>query len=155
MENDLDKVAEGKKVWNKVLDDFYKIFEPRVENAFSDMAKKEPEKTGEVCPECNSPLVVRNGRYGEFVACSNYPECKYIKKEKQEEKVIMDCPDCDGKIIEKKTKRGKIFYGCNNYPKCKFASWDKPLEEKCPNCGKYLVEKSGKVKCSSCDYEKQ
>ena len=154
MEADLDEVAEGKKIWNKVLDDFYKIFEPRVKNAFSDMEKKQPQETGEKCPECGSSLVVRNGRYGEFVACSNYPECKYIKKEEPQEKVIMDCPKCDGKIIEKKTKRGKIFYGCNNYPKCKFASWDKPIEEKCPECGEYLVEKNNKVKCSSCDYEK-
>ena len=154
MEADLDEVAEGNKIWNKVLDDFYKIFEPRVKNAFSDMEKKQPEETGEKCPECGSSLVVRNGRYGEFVACSNYPKCKYIKKEEPQEKVIMDCPKCDGKIIEKKTKRGKIFYGCNNYPKCKFASWDKPIEEKCPECGEYLVEKNNKVKCSSCDYEK-
>ncbi|MBQ2639380.1 MAG: type I DNA topoisomerase [Bacilli bacterium] len=154
MEDDLDKIADGKEVWNKVLEDFYKIFEPRVSDAFSDMEKKAPEETGEKCPECGSPLVVRNGKYGEFVACSNYPTCKYIKKEKKEEKVIMNCPNCDGKIIERKTRRGKIFYGCNNYPKCKFASWDKPIEGKCPECGKYLVEKDGKTKCSECDYVK-
>lgn len=153
MEEDLDKVAEGKAVWNKILEEFYKIFEPRVENAFSDMEKKEPEKTGEFCPECNSPLVKRTGRYGEFIACSNYPECKYIKKEKKEETIIMDCPNCEGKIIERKTRRGKIFYGCSNYPKCKFASWDKPVEGTCPECGKYLVEKNNKIKCSECDYE--
>ena len=154
MEDDLDNIADGKEVWNKVLEDFYKIFEPRVKDAFSDMEKKAPEETGETCPECGSPLVIRNGKYGEFVACSNYPTCKYIKKEKKEEVVIMDCPDCDGKIIERKTRRGKIFYGCNNYPKCKFASWDKPVEGKCPECGKHLVEKDGKIKCSECDYVK-
>lgn len=154
MEDDLDKVAEGTAIWNKVLEEFYKIFEPRVENAFSDMEKKAPEETGEVCPDCGSPLVVRSGRYGEFVACSNYPTCKYIKKEKKEETIIMDCPDCGGKIIERKTRRGKVFYGCNNYPKCKFASWDKPINEKCPECGKCLVEKDGKIKCSSCEYVK-
>lgn len=154
MENDLDEVAEGHKVWNKVLAEFYKLFEPRVKNAFSDMEKKAPEETGEKCPECGNPLVIRKGRYGEFVACSNYPECKYIKKEEKENVEVMDCPECNGKIIEKKTRKGKIFYGCNNYPKCKFASWDKPLPTSCPKCGKYLVEKAGKVKCSSCDYEK-
>jgi len=154
MEDDLDKVAEGKAVWNKILEEFYKIFEPRVENAFSDMEKKAPEETGEVCPECGNPLVVRSGRYGEFVACSNYPTCKYIKKDKKEETIIMDCPDCGGKIIEKTTRRGKVFYGCNNYPKCKFASWDKPIDEKCPECGKYLIEKGKEIKCSSCDYVK-
>lgn len=153
MEEDLDKVAEGKEVWNEVLANFYQLFEPRVKNAFSDMEKKAPEETGEVCPECGSPLVVRNGRYGEFVACSNYPTCKYIKKEEKEEVVVMDCPDCDGKIIEKITRRGKVFYGCSNYPKCKFASWDKPISRKCPECGSYLVEKNDKIKCSSCAYE--
>ena len=152
MEEDLDKIAEGKEVWNEVLSNFYKLFEPRVKNAFSDMEKKAPEQTGENCPECGSPLVIRNGRYGEFVACSNYPACKYIKKEQVEEKVIMDCPLCDGKVVEKKTRKGKIFYGCKNYPKCKFASWDMPVEGKCPECGSYLVEKNGKIKCSSCSY---
>ncbi len=152
MEEDLDKVAEGKEVWNELLDKFYRLFEPRVKNAFSDMEKKAPEETGEICPECGSPLVVRNGRYGEFVACSNYPACKYIKKEHPEEVVVMDCPECDGKIVEKRTRKGKIFYGCQNYPKCKFASWDKPVAGKCPNCGSYLVEKNGKIKCSSCSY---
>ena len=109
------------------------------------MEKKAPEETGEKCPECGNPLVIRKGRYGEFVACSNYPECKYIKKEEKENVEVMDCPECNGKIIEKKTRKGKIFYGCNNYPKCKFASWDKPLPTSCPKCGKYLVEKAGKV----------
>lgn len=153
MEEDLDKVAEGKEVWNELLANFYQFFEPRVKNAFSDMEKKAPEETGEVCPECGNPLVVRKGRYGEFVACSNYPTCKYIKKEKQEEIVVMDCPECDGKILEKKTRKGKIFYGCSHYPKCKFASWDKPVSGKCSECGSYLVEKNGKIKCSSCSYE--
>ena len=155
MEEDLDKVADGKLVWNEVLKNFYALFEPRVKNAFTDMEKKEPEKTGEVCPNCGNPLVIRKGKYGEFVACSNYPECKYIKKSEKEVVEVMDCPECSGKIIERKTKRGKVFYGCNNYPKCKFASWDKPVEGKCPECGKYLVEKDGKIKCSSCEYVKE
>ena len=154
MEDDLDSIAEGKLVWNKVLQDFYDIFEPRVEKAFSDMEKKAPVETGEKCPECGNPLVIRKGKYGEFVACSNYPECKYIKKEEKEDTIICDCPNCDGKIIEKKSRRGKIFYGCNNYPKCKTAYWDKPINEKCPECGKMLVEKNGKIKCSECDYKR-
>ena len=153
MEDDLDSIAEGKLVWNKVLQDFYDIFEPRVEKAFSDMEKKAPVETGEKCPECGNPLVIRKGKYGEFVACSNYPECKYIKKEEKKDIIICDCPNCDGKIIEKKSRRGKIFYGCNNYPKCKTAYWDKPINEKCPECGKMLVEKNGKIKCSECDYK--
>ena len=154
MEEDLDEVAEGKAVWNEVLEEFYKLFEPRVKDAFSDMEKKAPAETGEVCPECGNPLVVRKGRYGEFVACSNYPECKYIKKEVVEVKEIMDCPECSGKIVEKPTRKGKVFYGCNNYPKCKFALWDKPTGEICPECGKLLVEKNDKIKCSECSFEK-
>ena len=154
MEEDLDKIAEGGLVWNEVLRKFYDLFEPRVKNAFSDMEKKAPEETGEMCPECGNPLVIRKGKYGPFTACSNYPECKYIKKEEREVVEITDCPLCDGKVVEKTTRRGKIFYGCQNYPKCKFASRDKPTGEMCPECGKYLVEKNGKVKCSECDYEK-
>jgi len=154
MEKDLDLVAEGNEVWNKVLDEFYKLFEPRVKDAFGEMEKKAPQETGEKCPECGSSLVIRKGRFGEFTACSNYPECKYIKKEEKQVVEIMDCPECSGKIVEKKTRKGKVFYGCSNYPKCKFASWDKPLPENCPECGKYLVEKNGKIKCSSCDYER-
>lgn len=152
MEDDLDSIAEGELVWNEVLRKFYDLFEPRVKNAFSDMEKKAPEETGEDCPECGSPLVIRKGKYGAFTACSNYPECKYIKKEEKEIVEIMDCPLCDGKIVEKPTRRGKVFYGCNHYPKCKFASWDKPTGEMCPECGKYLIEKKDKIKCSECDY---
>ena len=153
MENDLDSIAEGKIVWNKVLDEFYKLFEPRVKGAFTDMEKKEAEQTGEACPECGSPLVIRKGKYGEFVACSNYPNCKYIKKEEMEEISICGCPKCSGQIVEKKSRRGKVFYGCNNYPKCKTAYWDKPIDKKCPECGEMLVTKNDKVKCSSCDYK--
>ena len=154
MEQDLDKIADGEAVWNTVLADFYRLFEPRVKDAFSDMEKKAPVETGENCPECGSALVVRKGRYGEFVACSNYPECKYIKKEEVEVKEIMNCPECSGKIVEKQTRKGKVFYGCNNYPKCKFALWDKPTGDLCPECGKLLVEKNGKIKCNECTYEK-
>ena len=154
MEDDLDKIADGKLIWNDILEKFYQLFEPRVKSAFDAMEKKAPQETGEKCPECGNPLVIRKGRYGEFVACSNYPECKYIKKETPEVKEIMDCPYCSGKIIERKTRKGKIFYGCSNYPKCKFATWDLPINEKCPECGKILVEKNKKIKCSECSYER-
>ena len=154
MENDLDKISEGKAVWYKVLDEFYKEFEPSVKEAFDNMPKKEAEKTGEDCPECGNPLVIRKGKYGAFTACSNFPACKYIKAEPKEVVEITDCPNCEGKIIEKKSKRGKVFYGCNNYPKCKTAYWDMPTGESCPECGKMLVTKKNKIKCSECDYEK-
>ena len=129
LENDLDKVAEGNLVWYNLLDEFYKEFEPMLNNAFEHMEKKPLEETGELCPECNSPLVIRSGKYGKFTACSNYPKCKYIKKEEKKVVEICKCKECDGMIIEKRTKRGKIFYGCSNYPKCKYASWTKPENE--------------------------
>lgn len=152
MEKDLDQIADGDIVWYETLEDFYKEFEPSVKHAFDAMPKKVAEETGEVCPECGHPLVIRKGKYGSFVACSNFPECKYIKAEPKETIEIIDCPNCEGKIIEKKTKRGKVFYGCNNYPKCKTAYWDKPIGKECPECKSMLVEKNKKVKCSSCDY---
>ena len=154
MENDLDKIAENKLDNIQVLREFYDKFEPLVEDAFHNMSKKEAEETGEMCPVCGSPLVVRSGRYGEFVACSNYPDCKYIQKEEKEEKRICACPNCDGDIVEKKSRKGKIFYGCNKYPKCKIAYWDKPTGNKCPECGEMLLEnKKGKIYCSSCNKE--
>ncbi len=153
MEDDLDKIASGDEVWYDVLEKFWDKFEPMVVDAFSKMEKDAPSLTGDECPNCHSKMVIRNGKYGKFEACSNYPNCKYIKKEEKETKEIMKCPKCDGTIIEKTTRKGKIFYGCNNYPKCSFASWDKPIDKKCPNCGDILVEKKDKIKCMSCEYE--
>lgn len=150
METDLDDIATHNKDNVKVLREFWDKFEPMVEDAFKTMEKKEAKETGEACPECGSPLVIRKGKYGEFTACSNYPNCKYVKKEEKKIVEVMPCPKCDGMIVEKKTKRGKVFYGCNHYPKCKFASWDKPVEEKCPNCGGTLVEKKNALTCMDC-----
>ena len=154
METDLDKIADAKEDNIKVLHDFYDSFEPLVKKAFGEMEKKSPEATGESCPLCGSPLVLRKGKYGTFTACSNYPECKYIKKEQKEVKEIVKCPKCGGMIVERKSKKGKVFYGCNNFPKCKTATWDIPTGELCPNCGDLLVEKDGHIKCNSCEYVK-
>ena len=155
MENELDEVALGKEVWYEILEKFYNEFEPAVEEALEKLPKKEVKETGEDCPLCNHPLVIRNGKYGEFIACSNFPKCKYIKSEKKEESIIIKFPNCDeGQIVEKHSKRGKLFYGCNNYPKCKTAYWDKPTGEKCPECEGMLTLKNDKIKCSNCDYTK-
>lgn len=155
MESDLDKIAEGNQVWYETLDRFYKDFEPSLKKAFDLLPKKEVKETGESCPECGKPLVIRKGKYGEFTACSGYPGCKYVKTEPREIEEIIDCPNCGGKIVEKRSKRGKIFYGCNNYPTCKTAYWDKPIGKECPECKSMLTQKGKKIKCSSCDYSEE
>ena len=124
------------------------------------MAKKEEKLLEENCPECDSQLVVRRGKYGAFVACSGYPQCKYVKKEKTDTGI--SCPhECEGTIVRRKTRKGKIFFGCSNYPKCKFATWDEPLAQPCPECGREFILRKNMVKgdpylhCSNdeCDYK--
>ena len=154
METELDEIADHKINNIEVLQKFYDEFAPLVEKAFKEMEKKEPEKTGEICPECGSDLVVRKGKYGEFVACSNYPTCKYVKKEEKEVTVLAKCPKCSHDIIARKTKKGKIFYGCSNFPKCKYATWYEPTGEVCPNCGNLLVNKNKSILCEECGYVK-
>ena len=158
MENDLDEIAEAKEDNIRVLTDFYNKFEPILAKAFGEMEKKPAVATGEKCPECGNELVIRTGKFGEFTACSNYPNCKYVKKQEREVKEIMDCPICKkGKIVEKITKKGKLFYGCNNYPECKVATWDIPNGEICPKCGNLLVTKNNQVSCSNreCNFGKE
>ena len=151
MESELDDIALSKLVWYEVLDKFYKDFEPLLDTAFKNMQKDDPEETGEVCPLCNSALVIRKGKFGKFTACSAYPECKYIKKEEKVINEICDCPKCGEKIVERKTKKGKLFYGCSNYPKCNYALWDKPNGKICDKCGGLIVEKKDKEYCPSCE----
>ena len=154
METELDEIADHKINNVEVLQKFYDEFSPLVDKAFKEMEKKEPEKTGEVCPECGSDLVVRKGKYGEFVACSNYPTCKYIKKDVKEVKSFAKCPKCGHDIIERETKKGKVFYGCSNFPKCQYATWYEPTGETCPNCQNLLVMKNKNVLCEECGYVK-
>ena len=153
MESDLDDIADAKKDNIVVLHNFYDKFAPIMDDALKNMEKKEPEKTGDVCPECGSDLVVRKGKYGEFVACSNYPTCKYIKKDKKEETIeeIAKCPKCGKGIVERKTKKGKIFYGCSGYPKCDYATWFKPTGNVCSKCGNLLVIKNNEEVCEKCE----
>ena len=151
MEKNLDEISDGKVNRSEMLSNFWNEFDPMYEKAMKEADKSKAQETGEICPECGKPLVERKGRFGKFVACSAYPECKYIKKEEKVITEICDCPKCGHKIIEKKTKKGKIFYGCNNYPKCKYALWDKPTGEICSKCGGLLVEKKDKVFCPECE----
>ena len=163
MEDDLDEIARGEKVWHVELKDFYDRFIPLVENANEKMEKIAPKEVGEDCPDCGHPLVVRRGRYGEFVACSNYPACKHIKKEvtagvTEENTTGVTCPKCStGEIVIKRSKRGRIFYGCNAYPDCDQAYWNKPIDQKCPQCASILTlkGKDEKVTCSNkeCGYQ--
>ena len=153
MEKDLDDIAEAKKDNIKVLHEFYDKFAPIMDDALKNMEKKAPVQTGEVCPECGGDLVIRKGKFGEFVACSNYPKCKYIKKEEKEKKEVVkvaECPKCHKDIVERRTKRGKIFYGCSGYPKCDYATWYKPTGDICPKCGNLMVNKNNEVICEEC-----
>jgi len=151
MEEDLDKIAEGKEDWTKVLNDFYQPFEKNLKEKEQKIAKKNvTEETDEICPECGKPLLIRWSRYGKFYGCSNFPKCKY-KKSLARPTLGIKCPKCkEGEIVEKRTKRGKIFYACNKWPKCDFALWDKPNGEICPKCGSLMVvDKKEQVKCSN------
>ena len=159
LEKDLDKIADNKDEWVPVIKKFYEPFAKNLKEKYEKVSKKNftEKKTDKKCPECGSPLLIRLGRYGEFYACSKFPDCKYTESLK--EKVIVGkCPKCKtGDIVEKRTKRKKIFYGCSNYPNCDFALWDKPTGEKCPKCGSLLVKtKRGFIKCSNkdCDSKK-
>lgn len=148
MEHELDEIAEGKNEYVKALTAFEEKFEPLLEKAYEDMEQIQPKKTGEACPECGGDLVERKGRYGTFVACSNYPECKYVKKDPVEiEYTGEDCPKCGRKMIFKTGRFGK-FEACSGYPECKYIknSKNEPKEtdEKCPNCGAPIVIKRGR-----------
>ena len=152
MEEDLDQVARGEREWRDVLSDFYKDFEPKLKHAQDIMPerKAEPEKIGRECPECGNDLVIKWGRFGKFISCSNYPECKHT--EPFLEKIGVSCPKDSGDIVLRKTRRGRIFYGCENYPECDFTSWKRPVQANCPECGGILVIKNKKeYQCLQCE----
>ena len=160
MEQDLDGIEEGITNWVQVIDAFYKDFEPRVKYADEMMEKIEikDEPAGEDCEKCNSPMVYKLGRYGKFMACSNFPDCRNTKAIMK--LIDVKCPSCkEGEIVERKSKTKRVFYGCNRYPECEFVSWDKPISRPCPKCSALLVEeklkKGVQIQCtnSDCDYE--
>lgn len=158
MESDLDKIEEGEVEWIKIIDNFYKDFAIRLEKAEEEMKKIEikDEPAGIDCEKCGHPMVYKMGRYGKFIACSNFPNCRNAKPILK--KIGVTCPTCKkGEIVERKSKRNRTFYGCERYPDCEFVSWDKPIARNCPKCNEYLVEKRARrkvqVRCSNCDYE--
>ena len=156
LESQLDDIAEGKVGWEKTIYNFYSNFRKDVEKAETEMEKVEikQEFTGESCPECSSPLVFKLGKFGKFIACSNFPDCRYTNT--IQKKVGVVCPKCKKhEILEKKSKKGKLFYGCEGFPECDFVSWDKPINRNCPKCENILYEGKKGVHCAHCDYKEE
>ena len=162
MEDKLDEITQKETKWNELIADFYKDFDVNLRKAFGGSSaefKVPPVKTDEICEKCGSPMVIRTGKFGEFLACSNFPACKNIRSLKQEKPVAV-CPLCGSDVYLRKSKRGNPFYACGSST-CNFMSWDLPLKEHCPKCNSYLVEKGkgkfAKIKCSNteCDYVKE
>ncbi|WP_086444447.1 type I DNA topoisomerase [Candidatus Enterococcus lemimoniae] len=158
MEGDLDKIGVGTEKWVEVVDRFYRPFEKELTNAEEKIEKIQikDEPAGFDCDLCGHPMVIKLGRYGKFYACSNFPECRNTKAIVKE--IGVTCPVCnEGQVIERKSKKNRLFYGCSRYPDCDFTSWDKPIGRPCPKCGQYLVEKKVKggkqVVCINGDYE--
>ncbi len=155
MEERLDEISSGKMKWVPTLEAFYKTFASELEDAYVNMPTTRPaaESTDEICEKCGSPMVIKRGRYGKFMACSNFPTCRNSRP--LQTTIDSNCPKCGGKLVEKRTKKKKIFYGCANYPKCDFAVWEKPLSIPCPECKGLLIpnKKKNLVKCALCGYE--
>ena len=161
MEDKLDDIEYDGKDWHKVLEEFYYDFDANVKVAMSDgtKAKIPDEPTDEVCEKCGSKMVIRAGRFGKFMACSNYPTCKNSKPLEEAKKVVAKCPKCGKDVIEKKSKRGKIFYSCVGYPECDYSAWNIPANEKCPTCGEDMIVKLYKnmkvISCLKCKYSRR
>ena len=151
MEEDLDMIANGQAEWAEVLHEFYRPFAEDVKKAQAEMpvTKTGPEPIGRQCPEDGGELVIRHGRFGKFISCSNFPTCRYT--EPWLEKIGVTCPKDGGELIERKTRKGRTFYGCINYPNCDFTSWKRPLKQPCPKCGGLLVVADRhKAQCTNC-----
>lgn len=154
MESDLDLIASGKQAWQKVVSDFYGPFSQRVDTAREEMPEVDagPKPIGRECPECGHDLVLRWGRHGKFIGCSNFPECRHT--EPWLEKIGVSCPEDGGDIVKRRTRRGRVFYGCANFPQCEFSTWKKPLSQACPSCGGLLLVKNKRqAVCRECERE--
>ncbi len=166
MEDDLDKIAEGKAEYPPIIKDFYEPFEKNLEEKYETVEKEDlTEETDEVCEKCGKPMVIKHGRFGKFIACTGFPDCK-TTKQLPAKSLGIKCPLCktslpaktstkEGDVIERKTKKGRMFYGCSEWPKCKFATWQKPTGELCPDCQSPTVELKNSIKCSNktCTYK--
>ena len=154
MEKELDEVEEAQRKWLDVVSEFWGEFSNTLEEAGSAprVPLPEPEQIGELCPECGHDLVKKRGRFGEFIACSNYPECKYTRPILTT--IGVKCPKCgEGDIVKRKSKKGRSFYGCSRYPECDYVAWNRPTGEKCPQCGGELFRKGSTVFCDNCKYK--
>jgi DNA topoisomerase-1 len=156
VESGLDQIEDGERDWTELLSDFYGEFRSALQQAEKDMERVERPvvEIGEACPECGSPLVIKQGRFGEFISCSNYPACSYSRQ--YQKKIGVACPRCGNDLVERRSKRGRIFYGCGTYPQCDFALWDRPVAEPCPVCGGLMaVTSRGKpiTRCTQCSHE--
>ena len=150
MEEELDDVAQGERDWVSVIGEFYRPFASELEGAEQRIERVDAsEPTDEKCPNCGKPMVVKTGRFGKFLACTGYPECKTTRKHVKP--TGAKCPECGADVVEKVTKKKKVFYGCSRYPECTFATNKRPLSSPCPACGKAMVQQGkGKAKCVSC-----
>jgi len=151
MEEDLDMIAEGQAEWVEVMHEFYKPFALDIQKAQAEMpvVKSGPEPIGRACPDCGRELVIRYGRFGKFISCSGFPECRYT--EPWLEKIGVACPKDGGELVERKTRKGRTFFGCINYPNCDFTSWKRPLKQPCPKCSGLLVVASKReAQCTNC-----
>mgnify|MGYP000894205772 FL=1 len=145
LEQDLDKIAEGQAAWDEVVDDFYKPFEQTLETAMknAETVSVPDQESDEKCPQCGRNLVYKDGRYGRFLACPGFPECRFTKPLIEELDVA--CPECAiGRVVKRRSRRGRAFYACSRYPDCRFTSWNEPTNDKCPQCGSYMVKKNNK-----------
>lgn len=153
LEDQLDMIASGDTGWVEVISEFYESFSDRLEHAEAAMPEKkaELEKIGRACPQCGHDLVLRFGKYGKFVSCSNFPDCRYT--EPYLEKIGMTCPVCEeGEVVRRKTKKGRTFYGCSRYPDCDFTSWKQPIPTPCPHCkGTLVFTNKRHVQCMQCE----
>jgi DNA topoisomerase-1 len=152
MEEELDDIVNKDRNWASVVQDFYTPFNKDLENAFekAERVKLPVELTDESCPECGKPLAIKTGRFGKFLACTGYPECKYTKS--YQLKTGAKCPECGGELVQRVSKKKRVFYGCGNYPKCNFAVFYRPLPDRCPECGGLLTQYRGYARCTKCAY---